>query len=602
MDVIHLLPDSVANQIAAGEVIQRPASCLKELVENSLDAGATRVQVIVRDAGRTLLQVIDNGCGMSETDARLAFERHATSKIRQAQDLFTLRTMGFRGEALPSICAVAQVEMQTRRAEDETGTLLEIHGSDVIRQEVCSCPVGTNIKVSNLFFNVPVRRKFLKTDQTELRNLLTEFYHIVLVYPQVQFTFVHNDEILLELPVGTEKQRIEAVFGNPKKNVYTAQLVEVKTETELVNIHGFVAKPEAAGKKAEQYFFVNGRYMRHPYFLKAVQTAYSGMLPGEYQPSFFIYFDISPEAIDVNIHPTKTEIKFADEQTIFQILMASVREALGKFTLAPQIDFDTRGSIDIPLPTDEPIARPQVTLDPTYNPFHTKPSPAPSVKGWESLYERSSAVRSQLSDMSFQPMDSAVAELTEEEAMVCPLWQYGNKYIFAATENGIWMINQHRAHVAVLYRQLLEQMAETRGAMQQLLFPEVLPLSQDEMVLVGQLMPDLRAIGFDLEQLSPDSYSVLGVPSQLAEQSPVPVLQHILQQVRERGADTQQEWREQIALSLAETAAIPYGKFLSIDEMRDLTERLARLPQYRRLPDGKTIVSLLTQEEIGKRF
>jgi len=602
MDVIHLLPDSVANQIAAGEVIQRPASCLKELVENSLDAGATRVQVIVRDAGRTLLQVIDNGCGMSETDARLAFERHATSKIRQAQDLFTLRTMGFRGEALPSICAVAQVEMQTRRAEDETGTLLEIHGSDVIRQEVCSCPVGTNIKVSNLFFNVPVRRKFLKTDQTELRNLLTEFYHIVLVYPQVQFTFVHNDEILLELPVGTEKQRIEAVFGNPKKNVYTAQLVEVKTETELVNIHGFVAKPEAAGKKAEQYFFVNGRYMRHPYFLKAVQTAYSGMLPGEYQPSFFIYFDISPEAIDVNIHPTKTEIKFADEQTIFQILMASVREALGKFTLAPQIDFDTRGSIDIPLPTDEPIARPQVTLDPTYNPFHTKPSPAPSVKGWESLYERSSAVRSQLSDISFQPMDSAVAELTEEEAMVCPLWQYGNKYIFAATENGIWMINQHRAHVAVLYRQLLEQMAETRGAMQQLLFPEVLPLSQDEMVLVGQLMPDLRAIGFDLEQLSPDSYSVLGVPSQLAEQSPVPVLQHILQQVRERGADTQQEWREQIALSLAETAAIPYGKFLSIDEMRDLTERLARLPQYRRLPDGKTIVSLLTQEEIGKRF
>lgn len=606
MDVIHLLPDSVANQIAAGEVIQRPASCLKELVENSLDAGATRVQVIVRDAGRTLLQVIDNGCGMSETDARLAFERHATSKIRQAQDLFTLRTMGFRGEALPSICAVAQVEMQTRRAEDETGTLLEIHGSDVMRQEVCSCPVGTNIKVGNLFFNVPVRRKFLKTDQTELRNLLTEFYHIVLVYPQVQFTFVHNDEILLELPVGTEKQRIEAIFGNPKKNVYTAQLVEVKTETELVNIHGFVSKPEAAGKKAEQYFFVNGRYMRHPYFLKAVQTAYSGMLPGEYQPSFFIYFDISPEAIDVNIHPTKTEIKFADEQTIFQILMASVREALGKFTLAPQIDFDTRGSIDIPLPTDEPVERPKVSIDPNYNPFHTKPAPAPSVKGWETLYEgvRPSAF-SQVrpaSEIGFQPMDSAVVELTEEEAMVCPLWQYGNKYIFAATENGVWMINQHRAHVAVLYRQLLEQMAETKGAMQQLLFPEVLPLSPEEMVLVGQLMPDLRAIGFELEQLSPDSYSVLGVPSQLAEQSPVPILQHILQQVRERGADTQQEWREQIALSLAETAAIPYGRFLSTDEMRDLTERLARLPQYRRLPDGKTIVSLLTDDEINKRF
>ena len=302
MDIIHLLPDSVANQIAAGEVIQRPASCLKELVENSLDAGAKRIQVLVRDAGRTLLQVIDDGIGMSEMDARLAFERHATSKIREAQDLFSLRTMGFRGEALASICAVAQVEMTTRRAEDETGTLLEIQGSDVIRQEPCSCPVGTNIKVSNLFFNVPVRRKFLKTDQTELRNLLTEFYHIVLVYPKVAFTFVHNDEILLELPVGTEKQRIEAVFGNPKRNVYTSAFVDIATETDAVAIHGFVVKPENATRKAEQYFFVNGRYMRHPYFLKAVLTAYSGMLPSDYQPSFFIYFDIDPEAIDVNIH------------------------------------------------------------------------------------------------------------------------------------------------------------------------------------------------------------------------------------------------------------------------------------------------------------
>lgn len=602
MDIIHLLPDSVANQIAAGEVIQRPASCLKELVENSLDAGATRIQVIVRDAGRTLLQVIDNGSGMSETDARLAFERHATSKIREAKDLFSLRTMGFRGEALASICAVAQVEMQTRRAEDETGTLLEIHGSDVIRQELCSCAVGTNIKVSNLFFNVPVRRKFLKTDQTELRNLLTEFYHIVLVYPQVQFTFVHNDEILLELPVGTVKQRIEAIFGNPKKNVYTANLVDIKTDTELVAIHGFVAKPETTGKKADQYFFVNGRYMRHPYFQKAVMNAYSGMLPGDYQPSFFIYFDIAPEAIDVNIHPTKTEIKFADEQTIFQILMASVREALGKFTIAPQIDFDTRGNIDIPLPTDQPIQKPQVTVDPEYNPFHSRNSYAPkqpSVRGWETLYGTPKHEEKPLPDE--QELLSET-RLSEEEAGACPLWQYGGKYIFAATEEGIWLINQHRAHTAILYHQFLEQMVLTQGAMQQLLFPEVLTLSPDEMVLAEQLLPDWKAIGFELEQLSPDSYSILGVPSQLAEQSPLPVLQHILQQVRERGADSQQEWREQIALALAESAAIPYGRILSPEEMRDLTERLARLPQHRRLPDGKTIVSLLTQEEINRRF
>ena len=602
MDIIHLLPDSVANQIAAGEVIQRPASCLKELVENSLDAGATRIQVIVRDAGRTLLQVIDNGSGMSETDARMAFERHATSKIREAQDLFSLRTMGFRGEALASICAVAQVEMQTRRAEDETGTLLEIHGSDVVRSEQCSCTIGTNIKVSNLFFNVPVRRKFLKTDQTELRNLLTEFYHIVLVYPKVQFTFVHNDEILLELPVGTEKQRIEAVFGNPKRNIYTANLVDVKTETELVSIHGFVAKPESAGKKADQYFFVNGRYMRHPYFLKAVLNAYAGMLPGEYQPSFFIYFDIAPEAIDVNIHPTKTEIKFADEQTIFQILMAAVREALGKFTIAPQIDFDTQGSIDIPLPTDEPVQKPQVTVDSTYNPFSSRSSYAPkqpSVRGWETLYGTPSHNETPSADDNDWPSDT---RLTEEEASVCPLWQYGGKYIFAATENGIWLINQHRAHTAILHQQFLEQMALTQGAMQQLLFPEVLSLNPDEMVLVEQLLPDLKAIGFDLEQLSPDSYSIQAVPSQLANQSPIPVLQHIMLQVHERGANTQQEWREQIAFALAESAAIPYGKLLTAEEMRDLTERLARLQQHKRLPDGKIIVSLLTQEEINKRF
>lgn len=590
MDIIHLLPDSVANQIAAGEVIQRPASCLKELVENSLDAGATRIQVIVRDAGRTLLQVIDNGIGMSEMDARLAFERHATSKIREAQDLFSLRTMGFRGEALASICAVAQVEMTTRRAEDETGTLIEIHGSDVVRQEPCVCPVGTNIKVSNLFFNVPVRRKFLKTDQTELRNLLTEFYHIVLVYPKVNFTFVHNDEIILELPSGTEKQRIEAIFGNPKRNVYTSAFVEVNTETELVSIRGFVVKPENATRKAEQYFFVNGRYMRHPYFQKAVLTAYSGMLTADYQPSFFIYFDINPESIDVNIHPTKTEIKFADEQAIFQILMASVREALGKFTLAPTIDFDTRGAIDIPAPSTVHVSRPQVAVDPTYNPFHTRGTiyPDKAPQKWESLYEA--------------PQSSRNIDIPEFRDAEMPLWQYNGKYILLPGEEGLTMIHQHRAHVMVLYHRFLDQMTHAQGASQQLLFPEVISLSPDDMVLIEQITGDLRAIGFDLEQLSPDSYSIQGVPAQIANQSPVPVLQQIIEKVRSRGADTQSEWREQIALSLAQSTAIPLGKSLSDQEMRQIVGDLMQLPSHRITPDGKTIVSLLTNEEIEKRF
>ena len=601
MDVIHLLPDSVANQIAAGEVIQRPASCLKELVENSLDAGATRVQVIVRDAGRTLLQVIDDGVGMSEMDARLAFERHATSKIREAQDLFSLRTMGFRGEALASICAVAQVEMTTRRAQDETGTLIEIHGSDVVRQEPCSCPVGTNIKVKNLFFNVPVRRKFLKTDQTELRNLLTEFYHIVLVYPKVSFTFVHNDEILMELPAGTEKQRIEAVFGNPKRNVYTSAFVEVHTETEMVAIRGFVVKPENATRKFEQYFFVNGRYMRHPYFQKAVLTAYSGMLPNDYQPSFFIYFDINPEAIDVNIHPTKTEIKFADEQTIFQILMASVREALGKFTLSPTIDFDTRGSLDIPLLTHEPVLQPEIKIDPTYNPFHKRGAvvyPDKPIKQWDTLYEDLRTERPKTEPHS-DPLQDI---LSADDAENSPIWPYGGRYIFVASERGLVLVNQHRAHMTVLYAQFLDQLTHTHGAMQQLLFPEVLSLTPDEMVLVKQMTQDLKAIGFDLEQLSPDSYSIQGVPAQIANQNPIPVLQHIILQVQERGANTQVEWREQIAKALAENGAIPYGKTLTETEMRDLLARLVVLPQFRYTPDGKKIFDLWSDDEISKRF
>ena len=604
MDIIHLLPDSVANQIAAGEVIQRPASCLKELVENSLDAKAKRIQVIVRDAGRTLLQVIDDGIGMSEMDARLAFERHATSKIREAQDLFSLRTMGFRGEALASICAVAQVEMTTRRAEDETGTLIEIQGSEVVRQEVCACPVGTNIKVSNLFFNVPVRRKFLKTDQTELRNLLTEFYHIVLVYPKVSFTFVHNDEILLELPAGTEKQRIEAVFGNPKRNVYTSAFVDVATDTDLVSIHGFVVKPENATRKAEQYFFVNGRYMRHPYFQKAVLTAYSGMLANDYQPSFFLYFTINPEAIDVNIHPTKTEIKFADEQTIFQILMAAVREALGKFTLAPTIDFDTSGQIDIPVLHDLPVVQPQVTVDHSYNPFKKRdtiiyPDRQPSPRHWETLYEGLQKT-DRLTDRTPAEPEEPLLHAADLES--CALWQYGGKYILVPTQQGLVLVNQHRAHVAILHAQFIDQIRLTQGAMQQLLFPEVLSLSPEDMVLLEQIADDLRTIGFDIEQLSPASYSIQGVPAQLINQSPIPILQHILSQVRERGADTPTEWREQIARTMAESAAIPYGKTLTETEMRDMMQRLIALPQYRRTPEGKIILSLLSDDEISKRF
>ena len=600
MDIIHLLPDSVANQIAAGEVIQRPASCLKELVENSLDAGATRIQVIVRDAGRTLLQVIDDGCGMSETDARMAFERHATSKIATAQDLFALRTMGFRGEALASICAVAQVEVMTRRQEDEMGTLLEIHGSDVVRQEPCQCPVGTNFKVKNLFFNVPVRRKFLKTDQTELRNLLTEFYHIVLVYPKVQFTFVHNDEILLELPSGTEKQRIEAIYGKSGSKSYTGQFVDVATDTEMVSIRGFIGKPEAATKNAQQYFFVNGRYMRHPYFHKAIMTAYSGMLTGETNPSYFIYFDVAPETIDVNIHPTKTEIKFQDEQMIFQILMAAVRESLGKFNLTPSLDFNRDGEIEMPL-GDQETTKPRVVFDPNYNPFTRMPKK--SVQGWEKLYVPPTPDRDVIPSVS---MPDNLSPQQSEQLFDTPLsdltpYKY-NKYLLLPSTAGLLLVHYRRAHIKVLYEQYISQLNAGKGASQQLLFPEVVDLSPDDLVLLTTIADELRFVGFELEQFSKTAYSISGVPALLNAQDAQTALLNILHAVRETGTSALDQWRKQIALSLAQDTAISYTKSLTDEEAKHLLNQLFTLPDYRLTPDGKTICVLLSDADIARKF
>lgn len=628
MDIIHLLPDSVANQIAAGEVIQRPASCLKELVENSLDAGATNVQILLYDAGRTLMQVIDDGKGMSETDARMAFERHATSKIHTAQDLFELHTMGFRGEALASICAVAQVEMISRREEDEMGTRIEINGSEVVLQEPCSCPVGTNFKVKNLFYNVPARRRFLKTDATELRNILNEFYRIVLVNPQCQFTICNNDEIILELPAGTAKQRIEQVFGKSANKQFTSSLVELKSDTDLISIRGFVGKPEFATKNAQQFFFVNNRYMRHPYFHKAVMTAYQGMLPAEHNPSYFIYFDINPESIDVNIHPTKTEIKFADEQSIWQILLATVRESLGKFNVAPTIDFEQGEGLDIPAPAVNvsDIVRPEISFDPTYNPFRQASSytpqwgdssassasasasrgsyephqsqpwqqQRPSAAGWEKLYD-------QPAGDGVQDVDQALCLFDEDLASLTP-YQYANRYILLPAHEGLLFIDQHRAHLCVLYDQLRQTLREHRGISQQLLFPEVIELSADDTALLLQAEEDLRYVGFDIDRFSPSAFSINGLPAVLGEENAVKALQNILSTLREEGVSARDKWRDDIALSLADEAAIPAGRSLSDAEMRDLIQRLFALDQYGKTPAGKTVMNILRSADIANLF
>lgn len=648
MDIIHLLPDSVANQIAAGEVIQRPASCLKELVENALDAGAKSILVLLYDAGRTMMQVIDDGKGMSETDARMAFERHATSKIQSAQDLFALRTMGFRGEALASICAVAQVELTTRREEDEMGTRLEIHGSDVITQEPCQCPVGANFKVKNLFYNVPARRRFLKTDATELRHIITEFYHIVLVNPQCQFTLTNNDAVLMELPACSFKQRIEQVFGKSTNRQFTAGLVDIKSDTELVSIRGYVGKPEFASKNAQQFFFVNNRFMRHPYFHKAVMTAFSGMLTQDVSPSYFIYFDINPEQIDVNIHPTKTEIKFADEQAIWQILLATVKEALGKFHAAPVIDFDVEDKPEIPVVTANvtDIVRPEIQFDPTYNPFsqptnytpewsqdrqgasrtsyadhrsyaadphsyaadhrsyadHSYPT-SNTVTGWNQLYDGTTQ------DELIATAQCRVAEhneaddvLFEDELSNLMPYQYAGKYILLPTQGGLLVIDQHRAHCTVLFAQVLQMLNNRRGVSQSLLFPEIVDFSSDDMLLMQQIEEQLRYVGFEVDQFSRTQYAINGVPSILGDENPVSALTNIVASVREMGISAMDKWQESIAASLAEDAAIHNGRKMSDNEMRDLVRQLFELAQHSKTPRGKSVMAILPLQDIEKLF
>ena len=478
-DIIRLLPDSVANQIAAGEVIQRPASVIKELVENAIDAGAQHIDVLVTDAGKSSIQVIDDGKGMSETDARLSFERHATSKIREAADLFALRTMGFRGEALASIAAVAQVELRTCVEGEELGTKLVIAGSKVESQEAISCPKGSNFCVKNLFFNVPARRKFLKSNQTELSNILTEFERIALVNPNVSFTLYHNDAELFNLPAIQLRQRIMGVFG--KK--INQDLLSLDVDTTMVRISGFVARPESARKKgARQYFFVNGRYMRHPYFHKAIMDAYEHLIPVGEQVSYFIYFDVDPGNIDVNIHPTKTEIKFENEQAIWQILAAAVKETLGKFNAVPSIDFDTEGMPDIPAFESSPYAGiqpPKTTYNPDYNPFNTSAVPPSSYsskpsRDWEQLYEglehHSSAQHIQKSypdDGDYftaasmeQPVTPTLYDHSEEAAMgekSSQHYQFKGRFILTSVKSGLMIIDQQRAHIRILYDQYLEQ-------------------------------------------------------------------------------------------------------------------------------------------------
>ncbi len=615
-DVIQLLPDSVANQIAAGEVIQRPASVVKELVENAIDAGAHTVNVLVIDAGRTSIQVIDDGCGMSETDARLAFERHATSKIRKADDLFSLHTMGFRGEALPSVVAVSQVELRTRRANDEVGTCLHISGSRVESQEPCSCPVGSSFTVCNLFFNVPARRKFLKTNATELNNILTAFERIVLVYPDIAFTLHSNGQELMNLRAGSLLQRITDVYGRR----YAQELLPVQVDTALCRLTGYVAKPESARKKgAPEYFFVNGRYMRHAYFHKAVLQAFERLVPAGSHVPYFIYFDVSPANIDVNIHPTKTEIKFENEQSIWQILLAAVRDAVGQFCEIPQIDFDTEGKPDIPVyrPGQDVstggVTPPKTIVTPQYNPFtdHRSGASTVSKKGtgdWETLYTDLTKTQSQTEPQSPSLFgDDAVVlgsvDRTVITAEKSPIhYQYKGRYIMTAVKSGLMIIDQHRADVRIRYEEYLSQLQTRTADTQQILFPEVVQFAPSEVPMVEQVLPRLSAIGFDLSDLGQGSYAVNGIPAGIEGIDYVQLLHNIIDEAVHCGTESSEVLTQTLALSMARHAAIPQGQVLSNDEMENVVNGLFACSNVNYTPDGRRILYILPQQDIEQRL
>lgn len=601
-DIIQLLPDSVANQIAAGEVIQRPASVIKELVENAIDAGATTINVLVVDAGRTSIQVIDDGRGMSETDARLAFERHATSKIKKADDLFNLHTMGFRGEALASIAAVAQVELRTRMADNEVGTLLTISGSRVVGQEPVSCPVGSNFKVENLFFNVPARRKFLKTNATELNNIMVAFERIVLVYPNINFTLHSNGSELLNLKAGSLRQRVSEVFGKR----FSQEILPVEVDTAMCRITGFVGKPEAARKKnAHEYFFVNGRYMKHAYFHKAVQSAYDRIVPVGMQVPYLIYFEVSPADIDVNIHPTKTEIKFENEQAIWQILVAAVRDAVGKFCEVPSIDFDTEGKPEIPLyDPQRQVAPPNPKYNASYNPFSEHHESRSSVPAdWQQLYEGLQPDAEQqnlfVDASSASPWERVGAETLHTIEEKSPIhYQYKATYIMTAVKSGLMIIDQYRADLRFLYERYREQLRNHTGKSQRVLFPEVVQFAPSETILLERLAPELEAMGFELSDLGKNSYAVNGIPAGIEGIDFVSLLQNMVAEAAELTAGAKDEIEHTLALSMARSAAIPHGQILSNEEMESVVNRLFACSNVNYTPDGKPILTILPQHDI----
>ncbi len=608
-DIIQLLPDSVANQIAAGEVIQRPASAVKELLENSIDADSTQIQLIIKDAGRTLIQVIDNGKGMSPTDARMSFERHATSKLKNTDDLFNIRTKGFRGEALASIAAVAQVEMKTMRPNDEIGTKIIIEGSEVKLQEPCQTSKGTSISVKNLFFNVPARRNFLKSNQVEFRHIMEEFQRVALVHPEVSFEVFHNDQLQLSLERGNFKQRIIGIMGNN----YNERLVPVEEQTEIVKISGFVCKPEFAKKtRGEQFLFVNHRFIKSNYLHHAIQHAFEDLIPHDSHASYFLQLEVNPASIDVNIHPTKTEIKFEDEKAIYAILRTAVKQSLGKYQIAPTLDFETENTFTLPYNYEQnEVVIPKIKVNPNYNPFERelplsfKGSPVPkdkNLKHWDKLFPSQSDFENIRNAEQEEQISITHQQETEakQESRIC--FQLHRTYIITQIKSGMMIIDQQLAHERILFEQFCRSLALHKSASQQLLFPQTVELTPNDTLLLNDILDDLKNLGFEISPFGNNTFVINGIPPGASEQECKNLLEEILERYRLNTDELKFNRQQQLALALAKNIGTKRGKPLNNEEMNALIDLLFACENPNYTASGKPIIQIISLEDLEKKF
>jgi DNA mismatch repair protein MutL len=606
-DIIHVLPERVANQIAAGEVIQRPASAIKELLENAVDAGATSVKVIVKDAGKTLLHVIDNGCGMSKSDAETCLMRHATSKIQKTEDLFNIRTMGFRGEALASIAAIAHVEIKTKRQEDDLGTQINIEGSDIVSNEPCGCNDGTSIAVKNLFYNVPARRNFLKSDPVETKHIIDEFQRVALAYPNIAFSLFNNDNEVFHLTKGSLRQRVVGVFGRN----YNQKLVPVEEDASVVNISGFVSKPEFARKtRGEQFFFVNKRFIKNGYLHHAIQNAFQYLISKENIPSYFIFLELNPKTIDINIHPTKTEVKFENDRTIYAILMAAVKKALGEHNIAPMLDFERETGFEIPpLGKGEVISMPEVKVDPTYNPFNqgatwtdTSSQSKPSVENWEELYRPGGAVARQNLESDVNQSQLELDENDDQRGQARRPIQIHRRFIICQIKSGLIIIDQQNASERTLYERYLLALKSSKAAVQKSLFSKTIAMNPGDFELVKEMKDELNTLGFEIREFGKNTVVIEGVPADSVEKDAEVLLERILEMYKDNVIDLKLERQDNLARSMAKSLCVKAGRVLQEEEMTVMIDELfaCSMPYY--TPNGNPTITTLTNEELNAKF